>query len=204
MTQPGPQSPAAKGAERRERLLAAATRYIARNGARGTTLAQIARTAGVSQSGLIYHYGTKEDLLHAVLDKRDTADATLRWGDDSPGLQMFDHIVATVRSWSLSPDAVGMHSVLVAENAGQQGSIHDRLLSRYWSNIDSVADVIAQAQERGEVRKGINARRKAVEIVAFINGLETAWLLDPSVPAAETAEQWARDQVRALRAGRES
>src|SRR5438876_6355406 len=64
----------AKGEDRRQRILAVAQRLLARNGSRGTTLGQIAQEAGVSPAGLLHHFESKEQLLHAVLDARDEDD----------------------------------------------------------------------------------------------------------------------------------
>jgi len=60
-----------RGDARKKRIIKVATSMLARNGSRGTTLSDIAAAAGVSQAGVVYNYGTKEELLHAVLDYRD-------------------------------------------------------------------------------------------------------------------------------------
>jgi len=65
----------AKGEDRRQRILAVAQRLLMRNGGRGTTLGQIAQEAGVSPAGLLHHFESKEQLLNAVLDVRDAAQA---------------------------------------------------------------------------------------------------------------------------------
>ena len=64
----------AKGEDRRQRILTVAQRLVTRNGGRGTTLGQIAQEAGVSPAGLLHHFESKEQLLHAVLDARDADD----------------------------------------------------------------------------------------------------------------------------------
>jgi len=64
----------AKGEDRRQRILAVAQRLMTRNGGRGTTLSQIAQEAGVTTAGLLHHFESKEQLLHAVLDARDADD----------------------------------------------------------------------------------------------------------------------------------
>src|SRR5689334_897933 len=64
----------AKGEDRRVRILQVAERLLARNGWRNTSLAQIAKEAGVSTAGLLHHYPSKEHLLNAVLDARDADD----------------------------------------------------------------------------------------------------------------------------------
>jgi AcrR family transcriptional regulator len=194
-------SPTAKGAARRAMLIDAAATFVARNGSRGTSLAQIAEAAGVSQAGLIYHFKTKEELLHAALDHRDEAEEYLAWGEgDNPGLGALDIIVAAIGNWTKRPNHVGMHTVLVAENAAQPGTpMHTRLTTRYQAGVAQLASALEHAQQAGEVREDLDLRAKAMEILAFINGLETAWLMDPKTPAKKIAKQWLADQKAALR-----
>lgn len=191
-------SVSAKGKARRELIVDAATRLVARNGSRGTNLAEIAAEAGVSQSGLLYHYTTKEALLNAVLDRRDDAEDEVLWHDTDAGLGILDVIAHNVTRWESRSHAVGMHTVLVVENLGEDGVLHPRLASRYHVTVDRISSVLAAAQDRGEIRADVDTRLKAIEIIAFINGLETAWLLDPEIPVAMTAKAWAAQQRLAM------
>lgn len=56
--------------ETREKLIEAAMELFVFQGYTNTGLAQIARKAGVLQGSLYYFFPTKEDLLHATLEKR--------------------------------------------------------------------------------------------------------------------------------------
>jgi AcrR family transcriptional regulator len=56
-------------AERRDQILAAATRAFARSGFVGTGLDDIAAEAGVSRAILYRHFDTKHDLYRDVLDR---------------------------------------------------------------------------------------------------------------------------------------
>jgi AcrR family transcriptional regulator len=191
----------ARGIARKERIVDVATRFLARNGARGTTLGDIAAEAGVSQAGLLYHFPTKDDLLHAVLDRRDEFEDALLWSQGSdPGLQIFDIIADIVRSWSDRPEIVGLVAVLVAENVGDEGPLRPRLASKYQLTVDRIASTLSAAQQRGEISAHTDTHLKSIEILAFLSGLEMAWLVSPEIPAAETAAEWARHQVVALRA----
>jgi AcrR family transcriptional regulator len=191
----------ARGIARKERIVDVATRFLARNGARGTTLGEIAAEAGVSQAGLLYHFPTKEELLHAVLDRRDEFEDALLWSKGSdPGLQIFDIIAGIVRSWSDRPEIVGLVAVLVAENVGDDGPLRPRLASKYQLTVDRIASTLRAAQDRGEIWAETDTHLKSIEILAFLSGLEMAWLVSPEIPAAETAAEWARHQVMALRA----
>ncbi|NED69948.1 TetR family transcriptional regulator, partial [Streptomyces sp. SID10244] len=64
----------AKGEERKRRILEVAQQLLGRNGWRNTTLAQIAAEAGVTPAGLLHHFESKAQLLHAVLELRDADD----------------------------------------------------------------------------------------------------------------------------------
>mgnify|MGYP003337254418 CR=1 FL=1 len=59
---PAPDSPG-----RREQVIAAATRLIAMQGVRSTTMEQVASAAGVSTPALYWHFASKEALAQAVI-----------------------------------------------------------------------------------------------------------------------------------------
>lgn len=188
-----------KGIARRRLIIESATRLIARNGSRGTSLAQIAQESGVSQPGLIYYFPSKDDLLHAALDERDAVEEAALWPTGDGSLEaMLDGIVDTVAGWAEAPDAVGMHTVLVAENVGRDGALRPRLSERYRATVDRFALMVRSAQARGDVRAEVDPRLKAMEIIAFLNGLETAWLLNPDIAVEAVARSWADDQLAAL------
>lgn len=56
--------------ETRERLLRAAGNVIHRDGVRALTLESVARTAGVSKGGLLYHFSNKRALIEAMAQAR--------------------------------------------------------------------------------------------------------------------------------------
>src|SRR5271166_4329336 len=53
----------------RERILLAAKHLFARNGYENTSTVAIARDAGTSESQLVKHFGSKQGLLSAILDR---------------------------------------------------------------------------------------------------------------------------------------
>ncbi len=88
--------------------------------------------------------------------------------------------------------------MLLVENIQPDAPLHDRLVARQQAAVNIVADGIRRGQREGRYRSDLDAAIKAVEILAFVNGMETAWLLDPSIPPlAEVfkgyAEALARD-----------
>jgi AcrR family transcriptional regulator len=184
----------AKGEDRRQQILVAAQRLLRRHGWRGVTLGQIAREAGVTSAGLLHHFASKEDLLHAALDARDAYDES--------HADMSGDIVVEVRRAGARiqevPDLVGMFAVLMMENIDPDAPLHSRFVDRYRAAVDIVARVIRAGQRAGRYRTDLDPAIKAVEIVAFINGMESLWLLDPSIPLTQVFKEYTGSLGRQL------
>src|ERR1700691_877196 len=99
---------------------------MTRNGGRGTTLSQIAGEAGVTSAGLLHHFESKEQLLHAVLDARDADDESHadRAGD------LFNQIALVADRFHRAPELVSTFTVLLVENVLPDAPLHDRMLNR--------------------------------------------------------------------------
>jgi AcrR family transcriptional regulator len=182
----------ARGDDRKQRILAVAQRLLTRNGWRSTTLVQIAGEAGVSPAGLLHHFSSKEQLLHAVLDVRDADDDAHadRAGD------LISEICAVADRFYRSPELIGTYAVLLAENVDPDAPLHDRLVARYQSAGDIIAELIRRGQRAGEFRMDMDVTVKAMQILAFISGMETTWLLNPSIPLTEVFKEYAESLAR--------
>jgi len=178
----------AKGEDRKQRILDVAQRLVTRNGWRNTTLAQIAKESGVSAAGLLHHFESKEQLLHAVVDARDVDDDTHadRSGD------LFEQIARAGERAVRAPELVGTYSVLLVENLMPDAPLHERLLARQQAAVQIVTDLIRRGQASGRYRDDIDPALKAVQIVSLVNGMEISWLLDPSVPLQQALQEYAR------------
>lgn len=185
----------AKGEDRRQRILSVAERLLARNGWRNTSLAQIAKEAGVTPAGLLHHFESKEQLLNAVLDARDADDeihADYRSGD------LVTELSRVPERFDRAPELVGTFTVLLVENIAPDAPLHDRLLKRYRDAVEIITAIVTRGQETGQYRADLDAAAKAVEILAFINGMETLWLLDPTIQLAEVFKAYAESLGREL------
>ena len=77
-----------------EKLLLAARRLFCRAGIHATGISQILEEAGVARRSLYKHYGSKENLLKAVLDTE--ANMWFHWFDlDLPGLKCSNKIASS-------------------------------------------------------------------------------------------------------------
>lgn len=90
-----------RGGETRQRLLDAAEAIVLRIGPDRLTLDAVAREAGVSKGGVLYHFGTKDALIAAMLSRlyetwdRDI-ERELATSPDQPGRWTRAYVRATV------------------------------------------------------------------------------------------------------------
>jgi AcrR family transcriptional regulator len=184
----------AKGEDRRQRILAVAQRLLTRNGWRSTTLGQIAREAGVSPAGLLHHFASKEQLLQAVIDARDA------WDDAHADVSgdIIEQLEKVAERFTRVPELIGTFTVLQAENLHPDAPLNERFLLRQRASVELVAEAIRRGQRSGRFRNDLDPVVKAVEIIAFLNGIETSWLLDPSTPVAEVFREYTGSLARRL------
>jgi AcrR family transcriptional regulator len=185
----------AKGEDRKQRILDVAQRLLARNGWRNTTLARIAKEAGVTSAGLLHHFESKEQLLHAVLDARDADDAEHAYQHTG---DLAEAIASAAERFYRSPELVGTFAVLMAENIAPDAPLHDRLVARYRAAVEIIAERIRMGQSEGRYRQDVNPVIKAVEILAFVNGMETSWLLDPTIPLTDVFREYSQSLASQL------
>ncbi|WP_067901868.1 TetR/AcrR family transcriptional regulator [Nocardia vaccinii] len=184
----------AKGEQRRSRILVVAQRLLTRYGWRNTTLAQIAEKAGVTRAGLLHHFESKDQLLQAVLDARDVDDE--RHAD--LGGDVIAEIENVVERFRRAPQLIGMYTVLLAENLDPDAPLRGRLLERHRAGVEVIAEGIRRGQRSGRFRADVDPAVKAVEVVAFLSGMETTWLLDPSISLDRVFRDYARALAREL------
>jgi hypothetical protein len=142
---------------------------------------------------------SKDELLNAALDVRDQRDVVPRL-DPWQGLEFLDGIVERIHRWRQEPEMVGMFTLLLVENLGDHAPLRDRLEKRYSLVHKEYADGVRAAQANGTARADIDPDLKAIEIIAFLNGLETSWLLSPSLPVEDVATAWRDSQLAQMTA----
>ena len=179
-----------RGSETRLEILNAAIELIARRGARGVSLVEIADAAGMSKAGLLHHFATKDALLNAALDVRDGLDVHLRPDYAAVGLEVFDDVEAIVREWTQRPATLGLFTELLAENLNPGDPLHERLVLRAETVHANLERALEAGKVRGDIRQDADADVIAHTVIAFVNGLETYWQLDTRIPVLEIVAAW--------------
>jgi AcrR family transcriptional regulator len=169
-------------AETRERVLRAAARLFAQHGYRVTSMAGIAEAAGLSQTGLVHHFPSKEQLLAAVLERRDRTDfETLvkQHGDEPEGWEVFDRLTHVVEVNATREGMVRLFTAMVGEAIDAEHPGHDWLRSHHGDVIHRLGTALQDAVENGTARPDTPVHQIARLTVALMDGLQIQWLLNP-------------------------
>lgn len=169
-----------------DRILRAAKLLFAQNGYENTSTVAIAREAGTSESQLMKHFGSKQGLLLAILDRgwnatlervRATATAV------SPG----DRLVSMLTSATIEFENDEQFKILAALEAGRvRKDSNEVIVSRGYRRFREIFDrTLLEMRTEGMIRADLNLDAVRAGILGFAAGL------------------W-RDQIIASRAGMSS
>ncbi|GAA4672892.1 TetR/AcrR family transcriptional regulator [Frondihabitans cladoniiphilus] len=173
----------AKGLAKREAILDAALPVFGSAGFHGASLREIARQCGVSHQSLMHYFPTKDELLLAVLRRRD--ERLRRHFDDDGGMRVAELV-------DLAEDNVGMPGVIQlfntasAEATSPEHPAHDYYADLYEKIVASTSRYLAVAASHGLLAPGYTAETAARVVLAVQDGLQLQWLYAPdSVHVAE-------------------
>src|SRR5215216_2839562 len=125
--------------ESRSRILASAASEFAAAGYRGASLAAIAERAGMSQSGLLHHYPSKQSLLGAVIDERTAAIA------EDPDLGFVTGMVRLVARAAGESDLTRLFTVVIAEATAPDHPAHGWVVNRDAGATENVSSALRTA-----------------------------------------------------------
>ncbi len=131
------------GADTREKILDAAERLFAAHGFAGTSLRAVTKEAEVNLAAVHYHFGTKEDLLRAVLSRivvpinrerlEMLAQVEAAAGNDPPSLER-------VLEAFIAPD------LRLIRDLGERGVIITRFLGRSYTEPAEMVQALIREQ----------------------------------------------------------
>jgi len=154
----------------RARLLEAAGAVIRRDGAQALTLDAVAAQAGVSKGGLLYHFGSKRELLDGLVER--WLDEFQRDIDDAGGTFPIGYVRA---SDGAKAEEAGLLAALIADPAvlaavrERYATWQDRVVTEGGDPVEAtvarlaadglwLADLLGIAPPEGELRMRVLAR----------------------------------------------
>lgn len=168
-----------RGDRRRTTILSTAVEVFGEQGYRGTSLREIARRVGISDAGLLHHFGSKMSLLAATIAERDELDRARREQSEAAGATFVDTMRDQVARNAQSPGLVALHVVLSAEATDPQHPAHESFRERYRQIRHQDDESFTRLQQAGHLRDDLDPRRVGQLVTAMMDGLQLQWLLDP-------------------------
>lgn len=171
----------AKGAARRESILATATEVLARDGYRGTSLRSIARALDLEPAHILYYFDSREDLLQKVIERWDV-EALGGDVDPDPATTLDLYAQAVSRNLEI-PGLVHLYLIFAAESAQAEHPSHDFFRDRFERVRLTLATAIGHEQDAGLIDPAVDADRAARLLIAVADGVQLQALVNPAVDA---------------------
>ena len=182
---------------RREQIVQATIRRLARDGASGLRMRAIAREAGVSQGILHYYFTSKHDILIAALetvmaDLNDRLATLLHGAPDARA-----RLRAVVRGCLGLADENREFWIVFVEFWGEM--MHDRELSRFNAALyrqfrRDLAALVAHGVRSGAFRR-VDPEEAGAVILALVDGVSLQRTFDPTAFTREQARRFCEDAL---------
>ncbi|NLE82851.1 MAG: TetR/AcrR family transcriptional regulator [Rhodococcus sp.] len=163
----------AKTPEQRRHILDVAIDVFGRLGNRGASLREIANRAGMSQAGVLHHFGSKDGLLMAVLADRD---------DEHGRIDSVAGGVAELRSLLLqaqnNPGLTQLFTTIAAEATDPDHPAHAFMVERYRRTVSTFTAAVDAGKRDGDLDEHVNSEALARLMIAAMDGLQTQGLIE--------------------------
>lgn len=176
-------------AETRERIFRAALQLFAERGYLETTVEDITEAADVGKGTFFNYFPTKEHVLARYGEERleavEGALAAARTGRQ-PVLSVLKTLATDLAGQSSeSPEL--LRSVFAAHLECEP--VRAQLRKRIQKGRRLLAELVVLGQERGEIRRDLEAAEMARLIRLILTGVTMAWAMNPESSLRKTAEQ---------------
>ncbi len=164
--------PYAKTAERRRTILATALEVFAESGFRGASIREIASRVGMTDTGVLHHFGGKGNLLLEVVKQKESEDS---------GALRDPYLRDLVAKNGTRSGTVRLFTTLSAEATDPEHPAHEHFVNRYESVRGLTRERLAKESAAGRIPSAIDPDTAARVMMAVMDGLQIQWLLDPSL-----------------------
>lgn len=181
------------------RLFRAAAELIAEGGYDAATAAEIGRRAGYSRSMVRARFGSKEQLVQAVVTAAYESPVLVALPETATGLErLLTRLDTTAALIDDSPELLRMVFAVEFQAAGSGSAMTERVAS--WTTrlrADIQAAIIA-GQADGSVRADVDPEPSAHAIVSEGIGSAFIWIIDPAEDFRARIAQWRRGTLDRL------
>ncbi len=170
----------AEAAQTRERIISCARQVFSRAGVTNTSLAEIAREAGVTRGAVYWHFRDKADLFMSV---RQQTGILLRFPgpvSDNPLDRLEAGLLEAFRRLGEEKAAQETYEMMLwkCEYVGEFAGVRRELMAAGERFLQDTTELYAEASRRKLIAPDLDPRLTAQETFCFYAGLLKLWLGD--------------------------
>lgn len=173
----------ANGERTKAALVDAAFEVFATKGFQRFSIRQIAQEIGTSHTALLHHFGSKDALLEAVLARREEREGVLR-EELLRERGLLEAVPEIMRRNAAQRGVILLDVTLQAEAINPDHLAHDFMRRRERDFVNSVRAELEVERGRGRLRDDLDLPLIARLIASEVEGIQLAWLADPSIDMA--------------------
>lgn len=186
--------------ESTRRLFQAAAELIAQGGYDAATAAEIGRRAGYSRAMVRARFGSKEQLVDAVIRSAYEGPLTVPLPESATGME---HVLARIdtmgRLVDENPALLRMLFAVEFQAAGKGSGMADRAASWVSRLRSDTLEALRKGQRDGSISSELDAEATAHAIVVEGVGSAFLWTVDPAEDFRRRIDQWRARAVKTLR-----
>ncbi|AVO52213.1 TetR family transcriptional regulator [Ectopseudomonas mendocina] len=178
----------------RVQILDAAEQVFHSQGVSRASLAEVAKEAGVSRGAIYWHFENKIDLFQAMLDRlrlplEELARASESEDEPDPLGCMRELLVKALTRLAQDSQSRRIHDILryKCEYTGELLGLRERMQELSLDCDLRIAKALGNAVSKGQLPSDLDCSRAAVCLHAYMEGIETNWLLVPNFDLAAQA-----------------
>lgn len=180
-----PRGSYAKGVARRQAILDRAIEVFAQRGGRRTSLRAIAQEVGVTHAALTHYFGSLDELLVAVYRAWEAPPDGEPTAEQDADVTPAEMMRGSAEANRAVPGLVQLYSTLVASALDDADSAAYAFATDRFARLrGQLAERVQTQQDAGLLRADLEPHLVAALVIAASDGLQTQWLLEPSVDHA--------------------
>lgn len=165
--------PSPRGGDRtRRRILTAALRLFSRDGFHATSIRGLARSVGLTEAAIYYHFPSKRAIVEALYEQRGFMVAMDELehlpGEIPLDQQLAANAAASARLWDENSDLLRVVTLEVLRGDRAAQAAREELMQRWRSGIH---ELLARYQARGEMERSIDVVEAANSWVNLMFGV---------------------------------
>ncbi|WP_281285875.1 TetR/AcrR family transcriptional regulator [Nocardioides humi] len=188
-------------------LLEAAGDLISEVGYAGMTLAAVGERAGYSRGIVTIKFGSKANLLAAVVDRITSGWSHKRWLPEIKDKNGLDGFLALIKAISdeFERDTRGvrlLYALMFEAVQSREEGLREQFVEWHRAYRADLADILRRGIKDGSVRSGIVVEDEAAAVISGLRGIGYQWIIDPlgfaAVPALRHLYESTEARLRPL------